>query len=220
MADTWIIIRHPHKEGQDEGVYLGHDARITEKGKRQAELLLKRIEKLRPDGIVSSAIPRAVELAEQFGHRLGKPVIIDALFNEIPKPSFFVGLSRTDPLYASTLKEIRDLFDADKVPEGVTVKRRTELEEETREAFAKVEAYPMKTIVLITHTKRIGSYVHWVYRNGTLKGFYDEADKHLTFSTTGVTILARRPDRRTGEVRWHIDTVNDYSHDDEALAAS
>jgi hypothetical protein len=92
------------------------------------------------------------------------------------------------------------------------VKTRRELEEETKRAFATVEAYPWESIVLVCHAKRIASYVHWVYRNGTLEGFYKEADRHLLLDTTGVTILSRRPDRRTGEVRWHIGTVNDFSH--------
>gem|GEM_PF-4647896 len=215
MANRWIIVRHPHKEGEDEGVYLGNDARITEKGKQQAEVLIKRLEGFKPDGIVSSAIPRAVELAEMFGHRLDRPVLVDPIFNEIDKPKFLVGLSRTDPLYESTLKEIREGFDDNVLPKGVTVKARSELEEETKRAFDTVEAYPMDTIVLVCHAKRIASFVHWVYRNGTLEGFYKEADRHLILSTTGLTILARRPDRRTGEVRWHIDTVNDFSHDGE-----
>lgn len=219
MANRWIIVRHPHKEGEDEGVYLGDDARITEKGRAQAEILLKRIEKFKPDGVVSSAIPRAMELAELFGHRLDRPVLVDPIFNEIDKPSFLVGLSRTDDLYGSVLKEIRELFDEDRVPKGVNVKTRSELEEETRRAFATVEAYPMDTIVLVCHAKRIASYVHWVYRNETLEGFYKEADRHLVLSTTGLTILSRKPDRRTGEQRWHIETVNDFSHDGESASA-
>ena len=218
MANTWIIVRHPHKEGEDEGVYLGNDARITEKGKRQAEVLAARLERLRPEGVVSSAIPRAIELAEMFGHRFNVPVLVDPIFNEIEKPSFLVGLSRTDPMYESVLKDIRSGFDEDRLPEGVSIKTRSELEEETRRAFSTVENYPMESIVLVCHAKRIASFVHWVYRNGTLQGFYQEADRHLILSTTGLTILTRRPDRRTGEVHWHIGTVNDYSHDEEALA--
>jgi broad specificity phosphatase PhoE len=215
MANTWIIVRHPHKEGEDEGVYLGHDARITEKGKRQAEVLAERLERLRPDGVVSSAIPRAVELAEMFGHRLDRPVLVDPIFNEIDKPSFLVGLSRTDPMYESVLKEIREGFDDNVLPKGVSVKTRAELEEETRRAFMTVENYPMESIVLVCHAKRIASFVHWVYRNGTLEGFYQEADRHLILATTGLTILTRKPDRRTGEVHWHIETVNEYAHDPE-----
>lgn len=215
MADTWIIVRHPHKEGEDEGVYLGHDARITEKGKRQAEVLIERLERLKPDGVISSAIPRAIELAEMFGHRLDRPILVDPIFNEIEKPSFLTGLSRTDPMYESVLREIREGFDDNVLPKGVTVKTRTELEEETKRAFTTVENYPMEKIVLVCHAKRIASFVHWIYRNGTLEGFYKEADRHLILSTTGLTILTRRPDRRTGEVHWHIGTVNDYSHDGE-----
>ena len=219
MANRWIIVRHPHKEGEDEGIYLGDAARTTEKGKAQAEVLIERLQRFDPDGVVSSAIPRAAELAEMFGKRLERPVLVDPIFNEIGKPSFFVGLSRTDPLYTSVLEEIREGFDDDRIPEGVSVKTRSELEEETKRAFATVEAYPWETIVLVSHAKRIASYVHWVYRNETLEGFYREADRNLILDTTGLTILARKPDRRTGEVRWHIDTVNDFSHDEESAVS-
>jgi broad specificity phosphatase PhoE len=212
MANTWIIVRHPHKEGSDEGVYLGHDAQVTEKGRKEAEVLLERLEKLKPDQVVSSAIPRAIELAEMFAHRLDVPVIVDSTFNEIDKPSFLVGLSRTDPQYESVLKEIKEGFDDNITPKGVKVKTRTELEEETRRAFETIEAYPCESVMLVCHTKRIASYIHWVYRNGTLEGLYSEADRHLILDPTGITILIRKPDRRTEEVHWHIKTVNDTSH--------
>lgn len=239
MVNKWILVRHPDKEGDAEGVYAGNKARVTEKGMAQIERMAARLRLMHPDLILSSELPRAIELARVLAqHNSMRIASVPSckLFNEIDKPQFLVGMERNDPRHDHLMWAIRDGFDMDRtpdlafvqklwegfddhpVPQSFSVKTRSELEEETRQTFALIERYFTKfnTILTVSHAKRIASYVHWTYRNGTLEGYYREADENLMLENAGVTILVHKPSRRTRMPRWHIGSVNDVSHEDIA----
>lgn len=233
MANRIDLVRHPDKEGDREGVYRGADAKITEQGWREAEVVIERLVSFPHERIVSSEIPRAKALAELYARRLGYERIDHLAFlNEIDKPKFLVGLERTDPIHVEVMQTIRDCFDSGKLPmlsdrlrddirhrlgldlpPCIKVKGRAEVEAETAIAFKAFRAYTESSILVVCHAKRIASYVHWVYKNcRTLEGFYGEADQNLTIDTTGITTLLWKRDRRTGEMRWHVGAVNDTAH--------
>lgn len=223
MANKLILIRHPDKAGDNEGVYLGNTALITEQGERQIPLVIGRLRLLVPEAVTCSIFPRAVLLAERIAGELKLPVPIRSeFFNEIDKPQFLVGMRRDDPVHVEVMQAIRDQFDEDRVPtellRGESIKSRTELEEEIRRTFVFVENFsygsPISphTLLAVTHAKRIAAILHWLYHKGSLKGYYQTTDEVLKISTTGITILTREPNRRTNELQWHIRTVNEEAH--------
>jgi broad specificity phosphatase PhoE len=216
MANTWILIRHPDKEGDAEGIYLGNGAKITPKGQLEITDVLDRLllwdEK--PQMVLTSLIPRAVELGQYVAGTLGITAIESlALFNEIDKPESLVGLRRGSQKHERIMRAVRRLFDQNKVPKGIHVMSRRELEAQTRQAFDYIESLPCEIVLVVSHAKRIASYVHWVLKNcRTLKGYYAEADRNLKIDTTGISVLKRMPDRRTKRVHWHVQMLNDTSH--------
>lgn len=236
MANRIDLVRHPDKEGDAEGLYIGPDARITERGWQEAEVVVERLSRLPHELIMCSQVPRAIGLAKMYAERLKyEHLEPNALLNEIDKPRFLRGLLRADPIHVGVMQTIRDCFDSGQPPElsdalhgmieaqlGLTlprrihVKDRAQLEAETRALFRFIEARPEEAVLGVSHAKRIASLVHWTYRNGTLERFYEEADKNLTIDTTGITTLVRKPDRRTKKMRWQVLTVNDTSHYEEA----
>lgn len=236
MANRIDLVRHPDKEGDAEGRYIGPDARITKKGWEEAEILVDRLAQLPHELVICSQISRAIGLAEMYVDRLAyEDFEPTPLLNEIDKPKFLRGLLRSDPIHVGVMQTIRDCFDSGeppmlnetlhelirsqlqlKLPRRIQVKSRADLEIETRALFRYVEARPEEAILGVSHAKRIASLVHWTYCNGTLERFYQEADKNLTIDTTGITTIVRKPDRRTGTMRWQVLSVNDTSHYEEA----
>ncbi len=215
MANTWICIRHPDREGIEEGVYRGERARITEKGKRESEVTFRRIIGLRerPGLILSSEIPRSRILAHRLAIELYLQVKENALFNEISKPDFFEGMRKDDPVYLDFARAQQELFDDDRIPPGMSVKRRSELEEEMRQTFSYIESLQEKTVLLVGHAGRIGSYIQWVLSGEkTLRGYYAMANQRVRISTTGITIFKREAGRHGGEPFWQLYSVNDVSH--------
>jgi broad specificity phosphatase PhoE len=216
MANTWILIRHPDKEGDAEGIYLGDKAQITPRGELQITDVLDRLKHWaeKPEIVLSSKLPRtealALHVAEVLGIEKAEP---NQLFNEIDKPQSLVGLRRNSREHERIMREVRRLFDQNRTPKGVSVKRRTQVQRDVREAFTHIENLPHDIALTVSHAKRIAAYVHWVWKGcKTLRGYYAETDRTLKFDTTGVTVLKRIPNRRTGRLHWHVQTINDTSH--------
>lgn len=228
MANRLILIRHPDKAGDKEGIYLGNAAMVTEEGNSQIPLVIARLKLMGPDAVISSMFPRSVKLAERVAEELGLPVPLRSdLFNEIDKPQFLVGMSRDDPVHVEVIQRIRDLFDEDRVPtellRGERVKTRSELEEEIGKLLLLVEHFQTdipvspNTLLAVTHAKKIAAILHYVYHRGSLKGYYDTTDRSIKVDTAGISTLVLGPNRRTNELEWQIQTVNAVEHLDIAF---
>lgn len=238
MARRIDLVRHPDKEGDAAGIYLGNNAQITEKGWREADVIVERLAGLPHEHIMSSEIGRARELAQLYAKRLKyKHATSTPLLNEIDKPQFLAGLKRTDPIHVGVMQIIRASFESGKIPEltdelqqmiserlslnlprVIQVKSRRELEDDMRALFTLFSGLSRTSVLCVSHAKMIAAIVHWVYKNEkTLTGFYEEADRALKIDTTGITTLTLEPDRRTGEIRWHILRINDTEHYDRHM---
>jgi broad specificity phosphatase PhoE len=224
MARTWILMRHPHKEGDDEGIYLGDTASITSRGEAEMHWVIERLKHLCPEAVTCSMFPRAVALAEHIASELGREadIIKHGLLNEVSKPRFLIGMKRTDPVHIEVMQSIRDQFDDDTVPthllRGEKIQTRSELESTIRRLFHFIENIRTADVVLsVSHAKLIAAILHYVYRgDGTLLGYYTMADRALKLSTTGISILTFEPNRRSGKQEWHIKTINEEAHVDSA----
>ena len=237
MANRIDLVRHPKKEGENEGLYLGTQAQITSEGWEETEVLINRLMRMPHDVVVTSQIPRAIQLARVYAERLGNPEPESfEFFNEIDKPQWLVGLHRSDPIHVRVMKTIRDSFDSARVPLLTTdlqqeiacrlgldlplrinVKGRRALEAQMQRIFNYFDSLDANTALCVTHAKLIGAILHWQNSGQkSLKGFYQTTDRNYKFHTTGITTLVREPDRRTGELHWHIEAVNDTSHYDAA----
>lgn len=79
-----IIARHGESEWNTEGRYQGlKDPPLTERGRKQAELLARELKKESIDFIFSSPLKRAFETAKIIGDHLGIEPVIDRRIIEI-----------------------------------------------------------------------------------------------------------------------------------------
>lgn len=217
MEKTWILIRHPDKEGDAEGIYSGDRAGLTEKGWMQFRPTLARVLLLHPEVVTSSDLPRAHELAKAIANELQVDAVCHTMFREIYKPQSLVGLSRSDPYHEEVTSRAREGFNRNlviRLPTGERFPTRRELERETRLAFTFIESLSQQTILTVSSAKRIAAYLHWIYRNETLRDYYLEVDANVDIDNVGITILRCGVNRRTGKKKWHIRTVNDTAHAD------
>jgi len=230
MANTWILIRHPDKEGDKEGVYLGDTAKITSAGQRQMDSVIPRLKLLSPTIITCSMLPRAVTLAKHIAKELGLgDPIQTGLLNEIDKPRFLIGRKREGRLHKTVMRAIRKEWNANTVPtrllRGEKIRKRSEVERDLKRLIKMVEEFrpthhaPVPDVLLsVTHAKLIAAIGQMLWnKDGSLRDYYDEADSKLKVSTTGITILTREPNRRTRKMQWHVKTWNEETHADSAL---
>lgn len=78
------VVRHGQAEGNTSHRFIGwSDVSLDELGRRQAELVARRLEHAGIERIVSSDIPRALQTAQPLADRLALEVEIDTRFREI-----------------------------------------------------------------------------------------------------------------------------------------
>lgn len=218
MRQILLLLRHPEKEDDLDGIYRGHEAKITERGLRQVEAVTSMLVDLQIDAILSSALMRTGLMAAHIADRLQRPVTIEPLLNELDKPKHLIGKRYDHPEARALMQEHRDRFDEDHVPEGSGLQSRSMLEQEMRDLFTRIERMPQHRILAVTHAKRIAACRHWVYKGErTLEGYYREADRTLLIENTDIFVLIRQPDRRTGEPHWHIGSLESLRRADDGL---
>jgi alpha-ribazole phosphatase len=79
-----LLVRHPETEANVTGRYVGRgDAPLTDIGREQAVRLVGEIADWAPDALWSSPLPRAFDVAQAAGGRLGLDVTVDDRLTEL-----------------------------------------------------------------------------------------------------------------------------------------
>jgi len=82
---TVLLTRHGHTDRSEPEQYLGQrvQASLTERGRRDAEALARRLEGVAVDRIISSPLGRAVETAQILADRIGAAIETDERLTEL-----------------------------------------------------------------------------------------------------------------------------------------
>lgn len=91
------LVRHGESEGNAGFILQGAAGSLTEKGRRQAEYVAKRCERLSIDAVVASTMQRTRETAEIINKRLEKQIDYSDLFVERGRSKEEIGARRDDP---------------------------------------------------------------------------------------------------------------------------
>lgn len=212
-----FFIRHPHTLDEDDGIYRGDHAEITDKGWAEAALVASRVADLGITHIITSTLPRSRKLADMIAQRCqvaAQPdsvvkVIPSDLFVECKKPSELVNLPRQTPYAKGVMHRIRRLFNwhyrySDE-------ENRWRLEFRIWRAFRMLSELEAECVAVVTHGKFLRGIWHYRYED-SLQGFYDKADRLLKHDHTGITIFALEPSYRGGSLQWNLVSWNDVAH--------
>jgi len=99
------FIRHGQSEGNLNKIHQGLDVPLSEKGKKQAVLVAKRLKNVNVDVIYASPYLRTKQTAEIIAKELNLPIEHWSQLKEIKRPSELGGLKYGDPK-ASEIKKI------------------------------------------------------------------------------------------------------------------
>lgn len=100
-----IFIRHGETDMGRADKHQHPSAALSEKGMKQVNTVAERLEGVRIDAIVSSEYERAIQTADILSERLDIPVSRHSnLFNEVKRPSEFVGKKIGTPIEREYMK--------------------------------------------------------------------------------------------------------------------
>ena len=219
-----FLIRHPHTNEEDDGIYRGDHAEITEKGWDQARVVADRMAQIGITHIVTSTLPRSRKLAEVIASRCAiaaaprsvPKVIPSDLFVECRKPSITLDKKRDDPGSVEVMHDLRRYFDFHY--RHSDEENRWRLERRAWQALRMLAELDAECVAVVTHGKFLRVLIHFLYEGGTLHGFYGKADRLLKHDHTGITILSLEPSFRTRVVQWNIVSMNDIAHTEEFVS--
>jgi broad specificity phosphatase PhoE len=104
---TVYFVRHGETDNNAAKVYQDGFSKLSEKGKRQAEVVAERFTRIPVDVVISSDMDRALETAQFIAKRVDKELILSSLFREMLRPSVIWNRSHSDP----EVKTIRQFTD-------------------------------------------------------------------------------------------------------------
>jgi len=94
---TVYFVRHGSTEGNEKGAYQHMHTLLSELGRRQAEFVAHRFERIPVDIVIASDMERAAETGRIIAERNRFPIVFDPLFQEILRPTTLRGKGRDTP---------------------------------------------------------------------------------------------------------------------------
>jgi broad specificity phosphatase PhoE len=94
---TVYFVRHGSTEGNEKGAYQHVHTPLSELGRRQAEFVARRFERIPVDIVITSDMERAAETGRCIAERNRLPIVVDPLFHEILRPAIVRGKGRDTP---------------------------------------------------------------------------------------------------------------------------
>ena len=94
---TVYFVRHGSTEGNEKRAYQHLHTPLSELGRRQAEFVARRFERIPVDLVITSDMARAAETGRCIADRNRLPIVFDPLFQEILRPALVRGKGRDAP---------------------------------------------------------------------------------------------------------------------------
>lgn len=211
MATHLYFVRHGESNSNADTIARGPASTLTEKGKREAEEVAKRIERIGVDALVVSPYIRTLETAVPIHERTGLLIEENPLLIELRTPSSHVNQDRTDPVIYEERQAILTAF-------GITDFKHSdeetfdEMKERTIKAIESLRAHPADRLCVVTH----GIFLRMLFLVFLLGDQFDGHDFRRTWrlstSNTGISYIRWTEGEGDWDRGWHIVSWNDSAH--------
>lgn len=202
-ADSLYLyfVRHGESESNGLNKIQGHsDSGLTERGRRQAEKVARRLARHSFDKIYSSDLGRALTTCRAIAQAVGKKPQIDPRLREI-RLGVWEGLS-TDEVNARYRKGYDRWLQSPTRMKIPGAERVNEFHARVRTRVEEIMvSHQTGSVLVVTHGGVIASLVsHW------LKSSFDHTLLNLRIDNTSITVVEKNPHR----VKIHL--LNDTGH--------
>ena len=212
------VIRHGQTESNADKIRQSREGYLSDDGIQEARALASKLSSLTIDSIFTSSYPRAKQTADIIS-ALGKGLQVQEsdYLTEIKLPSEVVGKPKNDPHSLKILSWLKShgsneqarYSDEETFNEYVSRAHKV-LDHITRTGF--------ENTVVVTHHRFIHILVAVVLLGERLTpNLFTVLRNHLFISNTGITIIEKN-EETDGE--WHLLTLNEHSHLEEAKKAA
>lgn len=200
------LVRHGQVDSNVNDTVQTLDDALTEKGRKQAEILGKRFEHVQFDALIASDAKRARDTASAIADTTKHQVELSSLFRENRFPSSLFGFPRTDEKvvafdrgWSAHVDDPHWHFEDEE--NFIEVKKRAQ------DALAFLSDHAGDTFVVVTH----GNFIRFLmgamlFGEGMTFTEWRAIFDHFATSNTGITVIELHGDS------WWLRTWNDFAH--------
>lgn len=204
------FIRHAESEGNVGSIRNTSLTPLSEKGRRQADIIAERCSRLPIEVIISSTFVRARETAETVSRTLSMPVQYSDLFGERRRPSEQLGKPKNDPSSLRAESEVIKNF-AHTGYRFSDEENFDDLKVRAKNALAYIENTEEENILVITHGHFMKVILSHILFEDSLSGENcQNVLKKFHMENTGITVACYNKEKSVSP--WWIWIWNDHSH--------
>jgi broad specificity phosphatase PhoE len=216
MADNTkkiYFVRHGQSEGNVGPIRQSHTTTLTEHGRKQAEHIGRRAEKLYIDTLISSDMSRALETAEIIKNHISLPIITCNFFRERKRPSEQLGINKDSPesLRIDSILTNNFLTRAFRFSDEENFE---DLKERVRLGLSFLEQQEGSNIMVVTHGYILRMIIAYVLFGDSLTAEQArECVASFHMENTGITVLGYGPNISENRSHpWWVWVWNDHAH--------
>jgi len=159
------LVRHGEAEGNEKAVFKNPDAKMTERGHRQAKELADRCKQLSVEIIISSPNTRAIETAQYISNSCNVSYEVKPFFAAIKYASSMIGRSKTGPEMEQYMKIIKELY-SDPEARFEDAENFNDLKDRFNKGFEHLTQSDYETMIVVTHESILKSVLLHVLMKG------------------------------------------------------
>ena len=207
------LIRHGETTSNGTGVHGKPTYSLSERGRKQAELVAKRFLTIPIELIISSTLERTKETAAIINTHLKKPIEFSDLIVERKYPEIILSKAKNDP---ETIKLIFAMEESYNMPDTryAGAESFNDLKNRAKRFLDEVSKRKEEKILVVTHDMFMRFLItYMMFGESITPDEFIKSRDFLRTKFTGITICRYEANPKPyGTPGWKLETWNDHTH--------
>jgi broad specificity phosphatase PhoE len=203
---TVYFVRHGSTEGNEKGAYQHMNTPLSELGRRQAEFVARRFERIPVDIVIASDMERAAETGRCIAERNRLPIVVDPLFHEILRPAIIRGKGRDTPEALEMMRFLAENWTNAHVKHS-DEENFFDLKTRALKALDYLVERPERTLLVVTHGTFVCMLLCCMMAGEEVSPqWFDRVHHFLVLKNTALSVC----EYENG--KWQLVIWNDHAH--------
>jgi broad specificity phosphatase PhoE len=203
---TVYFVRHGSTEGNEKRAYQHLHTPLSELGRRQAEFVARRFERIPVDIVITSDMERAAETRLCIAERNRLPIVFDPLFQEILRPAIVRGKGRDAPEVLEVMRFLAENWTNARVKHS-DEENFFDLKKRALKALAHLVERPERRLLVVTHGTFLCMLICCMMAGEEASPqWFDRVRHFLVLKNTALSVC------EYGHGKWQLVIWNDHAH--------
>jgi len=200
------FVRHGSTEGNEQGAYQHLYTPLSELGRRQAEFVARRFERIPVDIVIASDMERAAETGRRIAERNKFPIVFDPLFQEILRPAILRGKRRNAPEALEMMRFLAENWTNARVRHS-NEENFFDLKTRALKALEYLVERPERTLLVVTHGTFMCMLICCMMSGEEVSPeLFDRIHHFLVLKNTAISVC------EYDNGKWQLVIWNDHAH--------